>query len=312
MSGRVLEGMTYENYVTVEGENWTNLKHARKSMLEYHFQKTAPRKETTSLGTGKATHTAAFEPRRFPDEYVIQAPGPITNEFHKGRVEGKAAWATWLEAHPNDTDLDGDAWRTKAFREANPGKTFLTRTQYETAWNIGERLRAHPDTSPYLLRGRGEVGIQWTDEETGIVCKSRLDWITGKDLDNPETICELKTARSIEPFKFQRQAEGFGYFHQVAFQRRGFMAVWPGAPPAIRWLVAENAGALDVGSIRVSADALESADNEISGLLLKLKGCRASGRWPGIYTEEREMNRPDYANRGPQDQEAPTDGPITY
>ncbi len=286
MGGIVLPWMPYIEYAKLPGVNWTGLKPARDSMLHYFDAKAAPFKETRALRVGKAVHTATTEPHRFLAEYALKSEG-----INRRTKKGKEQWANLVEL--------------------NSGKTILAPDEYEEAIKASQALRAHHLTAPYLERGRAEVSIQWTDEETGILCKSRLDWVTGRDIDDPDTICEIKTARSIKLHAFASQAESFGYFHQFAFQQRGFASVW-GGNPAKRFLVAENHRPFDCGVIEPMGERFDLADEEISALLLQVKGARASGKYHGMYRDEKQVDRPRYVVAGDSDAEEAPDGPITY
>ena len=272
--------MPYEAYRALPATNWSTLKHLRRSPLHYRHALQAPAVDSPALRFGRATHTAILEPHRYALEYAV-AP-----EVDRRTKAGRAAW--------------------DAFVAGNSGKTILARDEHDRAWTIGERVRAHPEARSYFARGgEAERVIEWTDTETRIRCKGRIDFLpTG-----PATILDLKTARTIEYRPFAAQAWRLGYFHQLAFYGLGWEACF-GERPALRILAVESEPPHDVVVFEPEAGDLAAIEDEIRSLLVKLAACQKHDHWPGIYTGEQELRRPDWAI--PEETIEAPDGPITY
>lgn len=71
--------------------------------------------------------------------------------------------------------------------DANEEKTILTHEQWRETEMRARIVPMHPELANAFQGGLPEVSVLWTDEETGIQCKSRLDWLKVK------SAVELKT-----------------------------------------------------------------------------------------------------------------------
>jgi hypothetical protein len=66
-------------------------------------------------------------------------------------------------------------------------------------------------------RGEPELSIFWTDRETGLRLKCRVDWFSDYPLD-------LKTTRDPSPMAYARQYAALGYHRKRAHYRAGIFA----------------------------------------------------------------------------------------
>jgi len=114
---------------------------------------------TASRDWLNAVHCAGLEPEHFDGRYSM----------YKGTRRGKN-----YEAHV----------------DSHPGTLALNETGYGSAKAIGKAARSHPVAGPMLTGpGESEKVCVWTDEETGLKCKAKLDrWIPGMAL-----VGDLKT-----------------------------------------------------------------------------------------------------------------------
>lgn len=258
--------MTFEEYRKTAGVNWSTLKHARRSMLHYKHQRDAvpPTDPTDAMRLGTACHVAMLEPHRLPLEIAV---------WEGGRRAGKE-------------------W--EAFREMNARKTIVTAEQYATALAMGEAVRRHPVAGPILGNGgHAEESIAWVDRASGLPCKGRIDWRPARNV-----IVDLKTAREIGLRAFQSAAWSMGYFHQVAFYRRGLASILGDVEResvTTRIVAVENEAPYDVGVFELDPDGLALADEEIDELLARVAEAERTGKWPGQHEEMRGLRCPAWA-----------------
>lgn len=243
--------------------SWSTLNAARVSMLHYRHWLTVEREDTAAMLLGRAVHTAVFEPHKFALDYVV-AP-----DVDRRTKAGRESWAE--------------------FQASVDGKDVLTAEQNATAWEIGTAVRRSPVVRRYLDSGRPEVAIEWTDRETGLPCRGRVDWLTGAGV-----LCELKTARMITERPFASTAWRLGYFHQVALYSMGLESI-TGTPPPIKFIAVENVPPYDCGVLAPSEDSIYAAGEEVRSLLVKVNRARRLDEWPGQYTEEVELHAPRWA-----------------
>jgi hypothetical protein len=252
--------VTRAAYEAIDAWNFSRIKHLRESPLRFHHRKDHHEDDSDALRLGRATHTAVFEPDRFPLEYIV--------------------WTGDRRA--------GKEW--EAFRGAGGGRTILTESQYGRALGIRDAVRAHPLASVYLRRGEPEKTLTWTDDATGLACKARLDWLAG---DLP-CVVDLKTARTIEASAFGRSAARLGYHNQLAFYSAGAVANELLIEPRALIIAVEQEPPHEVAIFRLDGNALACGAEENAALLAKLKTCIDTNAWPGRYETEQDLALPHW------------------
>jgi exodeoxyribonuclease VIII len=238
--------MPFSEYLQVEGVNWSSLKHMAKSPKHYQFEKVPPPSETRAMVKGRAGHTAILEPSQYPTEYVV---------FPGSRRAGKE-------------------W--DSFEAANLDRTILTRAEDGAAMDMAAAVRANQWANDFLTHGLAEQVIEWNDEETGLHCKARLDYL--KD----GVLTDLKTTADLDPRRFPATAHRLGYHGQLAFYRRGLSALGMDDPETYL-VVVESGPPYDTGAFKMDDLALNIGDALVSTLLNRLAECEATKEWPGRY-----------------------------
>jgi hypothetical protein len=235
------------------------------SPAHYSYHLTHPLEDTDAMLLGRAVHTAVLEPDSLPLEYAVWRGG-------------KRVGAEWKE-----------------FAGANADRDILTEVQYEKALAIRDAVRSHPVAAQLLAKGDAEVPLTWTDAETGLACKCRVDWLTGR------SFVDLKTTRDLSERRFANTIEDLAYFGQLAFYRMGVGALLKtvAEPPLI--IGVESEAPHDVGVFAVSSDWLWAGDDLAHELLAKVAECTASGEWPGRYPKKVTLERPYWASDGEND-----------
>lgn len=247
-------------YQAIKAINWSSLKHLRKSPKHFKYALEHPSEDTTSRAKLRAAHTAILEPERFLLDYVL---------FDGDRRAGKA-------------------W--DAFKEANGSRTILKRDEYLEAIGIAKAVKAHPMAADVLKSGVAEVSLTWTDPDTQLPCKGRLDWV---DVER-RLFADVKGTGELEVMRFGSQAARLGYHLQNAFYGRGLREVY-GFDFAPVLLAYETAEPHDAAVFRYPEEDLDSADKEIGELLAYLVQCRAKNEWPGRYPQEEPLLLPAWA-----------------
>lgn len=80
-------------------------------------------------------------------------------------------------------------WDTlvRGHQAAHAGKTLLPRAVMDRIEIAAKMIEAHPQLCKAFTGGEPQVSIFWTDEETGVPCKARLDYL------KPRAIVDLKS-----------------------------------------------------------------------------------------------------------------------
>ena len=143
-----------DSYDAIDAVNWSSLVHLATSAKLLDWRRTHHRAETDALRVGAAIHCAILEPQRFAGAYI---PRP---DLGDGRTRaGRIRRAMWNA-------------------ERDPSAVVLEIDEYELVTRCAESARAHPAVREMLRGGCAEEVVTWTDEETGLRCKGRLDYLT--------------------------------------------------------------------------------------------------------------------------------------
>ena len=263
---RVVAGVSYEDYARRPGVNWSTLKAMGDSPLHYQHRTKHSKPATAAMQMGTAGHIATLEPHRW-DEAVAVWDG--------GRRAGKAY---------------------KEWSEQNEGLLQLKPDEADNALAIGEAVRGHYEARELLKKGQAEVILEWTDKETGLECKARVDWLhIGK---KRATLVDLKTARTMDRRAFQGAVARYGYHGQLAHYKAGVEAV-TGLPCDVFIIGVESSAPYDVGVFilddGVPDGALHVGEVMRRELLTKLAECRRLGHWPGRYERVEPLSLPAWA-----------------
>lgn len=262
-----MPAIPFDEYRGARGVNWSNLKHMRQSPLHYRHAVYNPSEDTARFGIGRAIHAAILQPDTLASEFAV--------------FDGKAR--------------KGKAW--DEFEAEHAGKTILKRDEMDGVMAVAQSVRKHSAAMAQLSLSAAliERPITWTDPVTGLTCKALPDAVSS-------TVVDLKSTQSVEERIFRAQAARLGYFGQLAFYRRGYLALTKLILPCAIVAVEVNPPH-DVGVFVVDDDSLRVADDEISRLLGKVAECTKTGEWPGRYPTARKIELPAWA-RGGDDVEA--------
>jgi len=245
--------MPFEDYLAIDAVNWSLLRHMDASPAHYRHRELEPPPDTPRLALGRAAHTAVLEPEVFDERYAV---------FDGARRAGKAF---------------------DEFEEANIGLTILRRDEYDTCMAVRDAVCAH-EVAASLLYGSSELVYEWTDPDTGIACKARLDHVNADG-----GLIELKTTSSVDGRTFELLSARMLYHCQLAFYMR---ALGGGPLPTI--IAVEIEPPHDVAVFELTEEALCVGDARVSELLDQLATCRKTDEWPGRYTETQELSLPPW------------------
>jgi hypothetical protein len=164
-----------------------------------HFKKSLLTSFGSTLGQdiGTAVHTAVLEPTLFANSVSVW----------RGGVQKGIIW--------------------EKFKESNPNKIIFRPHDYDHVLRMRDAIfnytlpNCMDSTLGELLgAGESEKTIFWTDKETGILCKVRID-----NLLAPTIIFDVKTCGDCRPAEFMKnQAFKLNYDLQAAIYHSGVLA----------------------------------------------------------------------------------------
>ena len=244
------------DYDSIPAVNKSTLWEMRKSPLHYwHLMHDTPKEDTAAMKFGRAVHAYLLTPDKFDDDYVI-AP-----DVDRRTKEGKAIWAELTES----------------------GKEIVSAADAETLEAMAEQMTENKIVRNVIWsRPAGtlyEVPLTWTDPETGVDCKGRIDAMTD------DYIFDYKTTTNAATDAFMREAIRYGYDLQAAMYMEAARA--NGYKPKGFIFIAQEKNAPYLINVLHAGDAfLDRGAWIMRDLLRKYKECRDSDTWPGYGENE--------------------------
>jgi hypothetical protein len=251
------------------------LSHLRKSPAHYQHALTHPRVATSALNTGSALHALVFEPETYAERFTT---------YTASKTKGEGARKAW-DAFQEDSQARG--------------LTILDTDEGQRAEGMAAAVRVKAGSYIAPSKGRAEIPITWTDAETGLVCKARLDWLTIDRL-----LIDLKSTRSTEEHAFANQAWKLGYFHQQIFYSMGVAAATGCTLEEVPFLfvAVESEPPYDVALFEPCEETRYAALEDVRKLLAQLAECQQRQKWPGRYDAPRMLKAPAYVLLSDEDE----------
>jgi hypothetical protein len=224
-----------------------------------HVTKTVREECTPAMLLGSAIHCLVLEGREeFDNRYSV---GPCDDKRTK-------KWKDWAETRHG---------------------ALLTASQGEVIEACREAISLHEAACNLLFTWPGdpEVSGTWNDDETGLLCKYRLD----RNLRDRLTIAELKTSRSALPEDVARAAVANGYHVRGAWYVDGFRQVYGETPNAMVFVTVDTELDPSILEDRVYVWTLEPQLEELGARKVRsaldgIAACRASGVWRADWSSD--------------------------
>lgn len=220
---------------------------------KFKWAREHPKKPTPDLIFGTLVHCLLLEPDAFNKQFSVW-----DDAVKKTTKEGKAAYA--------------------AFADDLMGRQEVTRTMYEQAVEMVLKLRSTPFVGN-LLVGEHEKPIKWTDQETGELCKIRLDCLT--EIGDTPVIVDYKTAADASRKGFENHAAKYGYHFQAGMYCEGVEIV-TGKKPKFAFIVQEKDPPYAVNVFDADEmDFIKKGKDKMRELLGIYHECKITNNWYG-------------------------------
>lgn len=195
-----------------------------------------------------------------------------------------------------------DSWRTKAAQEASDaarrrGEVPVLRKDLLEASAARREVRRHPIAGRLIQGGTPEVSVFWTDEETQVACRGRIDYLT-KTRTGRDLIVDVKSTREggANPARFGRSVHDYRYHLQAAWYLAGAVATGLVQPDAgYLFLIVETTPPHPVTVARLDDDALTLGHSLMRRALDLYRTCTLTGEWPSYSAEVAEISLPPWA-----------------
>lgn len=202
---------------------------------------------------------------------------------------GSAGHLMVLEPHlfaQKVCEVEYPDWRTKAAKEERDaayaaGRIPLLskevvdiRAMHSVVWRDTLSARA-------FSGGKAEQSLVWRDEEFGIWCRLRPDYMP----NNAARIFDYKTAADGSPGAFMKDIYNRGYHQQAAWYLDGYEAVTGHRPREFWFVVQEKTAPFLLSFFQMDEMSLEigrTLNRQAKGIFA---WCLRNNRWPGYQPE---------------------------
>jgi len=223
--------------------------------------KNPAQEETNALQSGRLAHIAVLEPLDVLQRHVVMPKFAKHEQNVAASGERSTSRTKWVQE------------QEEQFRALHVGKEMISQAAYDEMLGVAQSVAEHAKARKLLHSdGDSEVTIVWEDEETGLLCKGRMDRLC------LPRFADLKTSEDLN--KFRHSFRNYGYYRQMAFYQDGYAKIT--GEILEPWIVAvEKKPPYCVQAAPVADDALEYGRQEYQRLLRQYAECLAKDHWPG-------------------------------
>ncbi len=310
-----------EQYHTGAGVSSTGIKKMLLSPLHFHDRivEAAERREaglpaysTPTFEFGNQYHTLILEPSKFKQQFM----GPVSPKVLKGALKtipemkavlkekGVPVGGTRPELIARLKEVDRSVRIYEdVLAEAVGRKTIIQDEDWARLMGMQKMLLAHPTIGGLFDEGRPEVSAYWTDEETGVLCKIRPDWLLPiKATDHHRhMLIDLKSAIDASQEGFERAVYNFGYHISAAMYLEGWeKATGEDLSGYFLFVAQEHQRPYALAPYPIDDDALAIGKVRFHEALRVYAACLESDEWPGYPANFQPVGLPPWAIRKEQ------------
>lgn len=254
----IYPNVPYDVYASWPAVRASTLNQCAKSLAHGRESEINPKDDTAATAFGTAFHCAVLEPDRFRDTYVI-AP-----TVDKRTNAGKEEWVLFKAS-------------------LKPHQEIITESEYLIAEQMINGVYACRDAAVLLSHiSHRELCVVWKDDETGLLCKARIDAIT--QFAGWTFILDLKSARDASQHAFRSHMTTLGYYRSMAWYRHGLNVLSEHARRCVL-LACEKVAPFCAVPYQLTESALEIGMTEMRALLRDYAKAQESGIFPG-YSDD--------------------------
>lgn len=272
--------MPADLYHALDAVSQSRLKLLAKSPAHLRWELDHPTPPTEAMKRGTLAHLATLEPHAFHNSYVV-----VPESLAEGitTADGKPAKSPKATGEYKE--------RLRKFAVDNFGKEFISAEEWDTAQGIAASIRRHPDASLFVSEAQNtELTGIWQDEETGLLCKMRVD----ADCPDLDTLFDIKTTTDASRAAFEKTIFNFRYYWQAAMYLEG-MAILGRPRRTFAIIAVESEPPYACAVYNLKAEVIELARKEIRPLMRLYAACVKQGVWPAYPSGIQDIAVPQWA-----------------
>lgn len=232
----------------------------------YWHERNNPPEPSEALDVGTAAHEWLLEGDTWPQRFHV------------------------LPADHNGATKDGKTL-VASIREA--GKRPLKAGDFAAIKAMVKALRADPIASAAFSNGRAERSIYWQDEETGIWCRARPDWLPNEG----RIMVDYKTARSVHPDDLRKAIADYGLHQQAAWYCDAVEAAGIIERPAFLFIFQAKSPPYLIVPVTLSETTLQWGGILNGHARRVFARCLEAGHWPGYADDVLTLDLPEWQQR---------------
>lgn len=266
MKARADESLPLSDYLASTAVSFHDLLELDRSPAHFQFAKSQPiLPPSGALLFGQLYHALVLEGAEgFARSFAV-AP-----RCDRRTREGRALYEDFKAECGDRAVVDGD--------------------DYFAALQMLEALQSSATFCALSAAAKTEISIFWTDRETGIDCRARLDaWVPRTGI-----VWDLKTTQDPRVAPFEREIFARQYFRQLAFYADALEAVGRKFSHAVI-IAQEKAQPFGVCFYRLLDDVLAEGRDQNRRALAILKQCRDTETFPGYPPGIVDLGLPKWA-----------------
>lgn len=239
---------------------------------------------------GSLSRSGAMQllPPSTPAHFRWNQDHPEDQETKKEFDFGHAAHQLVLGSDPMVDVHNFPNWLTKAAKEAKEasraaGRVPILPKQWKQVEEMAAAIKAHPLASRLLdpESGQPEVTLIWRDEASGVMLRSRLDWLP-HPIRGRMIIPDYKTTgKFADKDEFAKSAANYDYHAQAWTQIQAVKALGLAGDAAHVFVVQETNPPYLINTIELDTRALRIGESRMRWAMDIFAHCQKTGKWPG-------------------------------
>lgn len=259
---------------------------------EYHAHPALSSSGAKAILKAPAIFRWEQEHRRYSKAFDV---GTIAHGFVLG-----TGWP--VDIIPTELLASNGAVSTKAAKEfvaesRAAGRVPVVQAEWDRARAMADEVLKHPVAGRLFEQERGaaEVSLFWTDDETGVDCRARLDFLDHQHDGRRTLVTDLKTTSDADHRAFGRTAASFSYELQAAWYLDAVAHARGDVDAAFVHVLVETDAPHLVSVVQLDEPSLDLGRRRAARARAMFRDCTETDLWPGYSTDVESVSLPRWA-----------------